>query len=510
VPIRVSPHDRETDEPLVCTDEWRDGATRARGIDAIMVRTPASLGALLVLAGCGATAPFRPSTPSLDVAPAAPLGASYVLLPRSNDDRSLLGRVLADAPDNGRPLDEVARPNDCADKLGPPKEEPVVSTFEDAQGLAVGGKARAALGPFSFDEDAPTATHFYYKLDVEKRVSVAVTPEYTACCKDKGTCGYGVVTALGYGQGEFAVLAEENVGASVQVPASVEERGFIRARFLHKRYVYGYVAALVTVSDPATAKPVSLLGDPAVRAVDPAEADLSDSARARYDEQKIKVAPGGGSVADFAYTFKDGRHDITENEFVRRYQALTGALDLSAAERNRNPWWLYYGFVAGGVGAFLLGSGAYLSFATPQKTEYFGTTPPTVGSVSSTCDFTTLKNLVDTGWEMQCSPPLDPGLGKTMAITGGVMMGTALASFVVYGVLGYDGSAGDHVIAKSDADDYVARYNRALLRAAVRGAPVPVLAPTPSRGPMPDQNSAPQMRLLPVLSPGFTGLMGRF
>jgi hypothetical protein len=133
-----------------------------------------------------------------------------------------------------------------------------------------------------------------------------------------------------------------------------------------------------------------------------------------------------------------------------------------------------------------------------------------VGSVSSTCDFTTLKNLVDTGWEMQCSPPLDPGLGKTMAITGGVMMGTALASFVVYGVLGYDGSAGDHVIAKSDADDYVARYNRALLRAAVRGAPVPVLAPTPSRGPMPDQNSAPQMRLLPVLSPGFTGLMGRF
>jgi hypothetical protein len=506
----VKSHDRETDEPLVCADEWSDGAKRGRCMQAVMVRTSASLGALLVLAGCGAGAPFRPSTPSLEVAPASPLGAMYVLLPRSNDDRSLLGRVLVDAPDKGRPLDEVARVNECADKLTAPKEEPVVSTFEDAQGLAAGGKARAALAPFSFDEDAPSATHFYYKLDVEKRVGVAITPEYTACCKDKGTCGYGVVTALGYGQGEFAVLAEQSAGTSVQVPASQEERGFIRAKFLHKRYVYGYLAALVTVTDPAGAKPLSLLGDPAVRAVEPVEQDLSESAKRRYEAQKIQVVPRGGAVPDFAYAFKDGDRDVTENEFVRRYEALTGALDLSEAQRNRNPLWLYYGFVATGVSAFLLGTAAYLTFATPQKTEYFGMTPPTMGSVSPSCNFSTLTNMVLNGWEMQCSPPLDPGLGKTMAITGGALLGTGIASFAIYGVLGYDGKSSEHVIARADADDYAARYNRALLRAAVRGTPTPDVAPAPAPSPLPDQFIAPQMRLLPVVSPGFTGVVGEF
>jgi len=471
----------------------------------MMVRTPARLVALLVLAGCGAATPFHPSASSYQVVPATPLGTGYVLLPRSNDDRSLLGRVLVDPPSDGRPLDEVARPNPCADKLGAPNEEPVVSGFEDTMALASDGRARV-LHPYGFDDDASSATHFYYKLDVDKRASVAVTPEYTACCTEKGTCGYGVVTALGHGQGEFAVLSEQRSGsASTQIPASSEERGVINAKFVRKRYVYGYIAALVTVADAAKARPLSLLGDPAAGATEPTEQDLPEQARADYQRKKIQVEARSGAQAEFAYAFKDGSGAISENEFVRRYEDLTGARDLSAAKTNRNPFWLYYGIAATGVGTFLVGSALYVSNATQQRTEIFPNGEPPAGTLSSSCNFSTGQNVPMEGYQIQCSAPLDPGLGKSMGIIGGAMLGSGLASFVVYGVLGYDGSTTDHVISRSDGDAYVARYNRALLRAAVRNAPATTTAPQLS-----SQNVVSTVQWMPVLSPGFAGVVGRF
>jgi hypothetical protein len=472
----------------------------------MMVRTPARLGALLVLAGCGAATPFHPSAPSFEVAAATPLGTGYVLLPRSNDDRSLLGRVLADPPSDGRPLDEVTRPNPCADKLGAPNEEPVVSSFEDTVALASRGKAQV-LHPFGFDEDAPSATHFYYKLDVDKRASVAITPEYTACCTEKGTCGYGVVTALGRGQGEFAVVAEQRAGgASIQIADSSEDRGFVDARFLRKRYVYGYIAALVTVTDAAKAKPLGLLGDPAAGAAEPTEQDLPEQARAEYERKKIQVVARSGAQAEFAYAFKDGSGAMSENELVRRYEDLTGARDLSAAKRNRNPFWLYYGIAATGVGAFLVGTALYVGNATQQRTEIFPNGEPMAGTLSSSCNFSTGQNVPMEGYQIQCSDPINPGLGKTMGITGAAVLGTGLVSFVVYGVLGYDGSSGEHVITKADADTYAGRYNRALLRGAARGT-LPAATPPP---PVSGQDLAPQVLLIPVVSPAFTGVVGRF
>jgi len=470
----------------------------------MMVRTPARLVAPLVLAGCGAAAPFHPSASSFQVAPATPLGTGYVLLPRSNDDRSLLGRVLVEPPSDGRPLDEVAGPNPCADKLGAPNEEPVVSSFEDAVALAAGGRARV-LHPYGFDDDAPSATHFYYKLDVDKRAAVAVTPEYTACCTEKGTCGYGVVTALGHGQGEFAVVSEQRSdGSSTQIPDSSEERGVVNAKFLRKRYVYGYIAALFTVTDAAKAKPLSLLGDPAAGAAEPTEQDLPERARAEYERKKIQVVARSGDQAEFAYAFTDGGGAISENEFVRRYEDLTGARDLSAAKSNRNPFWLYYGIVATSVGAFLVGSALYVGYGTQQRTEIFPNGEPPAGTLSSSCNFSTGQNVPMEGYQIQCSAPIDPGLGRSLGITGGAMIGTGLASFVVYGVLGYDGSTTNHVITKSDGEAYVVRYNRALLRAAVRNAPATT---TPQ---LSGQNVVPSVQWMPVFSPGFAGVVGRF
>jgi hypothetical protein len=108
------------------------------------------------------------------------------------------------------------------------------------------------------------------------------------------------------------------------------------------------------------------------------------------------------------------------------------------------------------------------------------------------------------GYQIQCSAPIDPDLGRSLGITGGAMMGTGLASFVVYGVLGYDGSTTNHVISKADGEAYVVRYNRALLRAAARNAPATT---TPQ---LSGQNVAPPVQWMPVFSPGFAGVVGRF
>jgi len=466
----------------------------------LRARALASFFAVPLLLGCGG-AQFHPSAPANAAGTSSALGPSYTLLPRSRDDDTLLGRVLLDVPDNGRSLDELSRPNECADKLEARKEDPVVVTFEDAVELSPGGKAGAALRTFGFEEDGQAATHFYYKIDLEKRLTQTVTPDYLACCKDKGTCGYGVISALGYGQAQYATAVESRADGSVDIPVAGGERGMIKARLLHKRFAYGYIAALVTVTDGAGAKTINVLGDTTAAAVEPREQDLPEQARRQLEAQKIQVVSNGGSPAEYAYSFRDGNGEISENEFIRRYEAVTGSMNLSGAKRNHSSGWLSYGIAASAVGAVLIGAGAYIGLAKPASTEIFST-PPTPGELSN-CNSSSLQLVSGIGYEVTCNQPINPGLGEGLAIMGGAVAGSGLVSLVIYGIRGYDGPKADHVISKSNADLYVALYNRALLRMRLRATP-PV-PPQPS-----GRNEAPPLRLLPVVSPGFTGLAGQF
>ena len=72
---------------------------------------------------------------------ASPLGPSYVLLPLPGDDDGLLGRVLPALPEQGRALDEIARPNPCEAHLEEARETALSNHFEDAQDVS--GSARA-------------------------------------------------------------------------------------------------------------------------------------------------------------------------------------------------------------------------------------------------------------------------------------------------------------------------------------------------------------------------------
>jgi hypothetical protein len=412
--------------------------------------------------------PFHPATPA-EVAAGSPLGPSYILVPLPNDDDTLLGRVLLDVPDNGRSLDEVSRPNECADKLADKKEGPLASTFEDAEELSAGGKARAALGAFGFEGDAETATHFYYKLDVNKRVSQTDTTAYVACCKDKGTCGYGFVSSLIYGDGEYATATVNSAEGSVFIPVAGGAGGFVKAKILHKRNVHGYVAALVTVTDLAKSKAISVLGDPAAAGIELTEQNLPEQVKARFELQKIEVVPSDGSPVEFAYHLNDGHGGITENEFVRSYEAITGSMDLSEAKKNRHPGWLYYGISASSVGVALIGFALLLGTDDAYFEGHF------------------------------TNYSVDPGTG----IVGGVVLGSGLVSLIVYAALGYDGSNGDHVITKFDADLYVAKYNRALLRKTIQETEERMRQ-------LSGTNDSPSFTIAPIVSPRFTGLVGRF
>ncbi|MGO9838590.1 MAG: hypothetical protein ACLP1X_30780 [Polyangiaceae bacterium] len=460
----------------------------------------AILAPLPLMTACGAAVPVHLVVPVA----ASPLGPSCILIPRSVDDDALLGRVLLDVPENARSLEEVSRPNDCGDKLGEKKEAPLVQTFENTQALAAGGKARSALRMFGLEEDVEAATHFYYKLDLERQVTRAATPEYLACCKDKGTCGYGFVSALAYGEGQYASAVENSIDAegSIDLPAAEDARGFVKAKILHKRNVYGYVAAFVTIADGVQAKSVSVLGDQAAARVELTEHDLPEPVKARFEAQKIQVVANNRSPAEYAYVFRDGQGEISENEFVRRYEALTGSPDLYGAKKNRNPVWLYYGIVASSVGASLIGMGAYLALATPQSTETFATAP--AASTVPNCNYSSLSFVSGTGFELACSQPVNPGLGKGLGITGGAILGSGLVSFVTFGILGYDGSKADHILRKSDAERYAAKYNGALLHQTTHE--------TMTRQRQPSESGwlSPPVRVLPVVSPGFTGLVGQF
>jgi hypothetical protein len=458
----------------------------------------AILAPLPLMTACGAVVPFHPVAPVT----ASPLAPSCILIPRSVDDEALLGRVLVDVPENGRSLEEVSRPNDCGDKLAERKEAPLVRTFEDTQALAAGGKARAALRTFGLEEDADAATHFYYKLDLERQVTRAATPEYLACCKDKGTCGYGFVSALAYGEGQYASAVDNSAEGSVDLPVSEEVQGFLKVKILHKRNIYGYVAAFVTVADGVQTKSISVLGDQAASRVELTEHDLTEPAKGRFDAQKIQVVANNRSPAEFAYVFRDGQGEISENEFVRRYEALTGSTELYGEKKNRNPVWLYYGVAASAVGASFIGIGALLALARPQSTEAFATAP--AASAVPNCNYSSLVFVSGTGYELACSQPISPGLGKVFGITGGVILGSGLVSLVTFGIRGYDGSDADHFLRKPDAERYVAKYNRALLHQTTRETM------TTQRQPSESGWLSPPARLLPVVSPGFTGFVGQF
>ncbi len=442
--------------------------------------------AALALAACTPQAAPRAPSGGGGGAEGNPLGASYVLMPLPSEDDSILGRILPDPPAPGRSLEETARANPCADKLSEMRTSPTASSFEDAQELTVQAKARAMLGAFGFSGDAERATHFVYKLETSKRVSRQDTADYNACCAQKG-CGYGYVSALIYGEGEYATGEEAHGSAQVDVMAVGGASGGARVKVLHKRKVKGWLAAVVTVTDPKKGEALGPLG--VAHAAGITEAGVPETVKKLYDREKIDIKTTGAS---YIFTSdKDG--PLKENEFVRRYRTVTGARDLDDVEIRRNKVSFYTAGALTGASA-LMGLYGFLTLTRPCTKDDVTTT----GVRESDCEARDAQGSVRTGeiFDKTRNAENPPGV---------IMAGLGVAGTVGFGIwflaaaFGNDGATTDHLLTEHDAVLSANRYNRALLRRTITD-----VQKTTSSAP------APGLRLVPTFGMGSIGLSGRF
>lgn len=406
-----------------------------------------------------------------DIQSASPLGPSYVLLPVAVDDDTLLGRILLEPPGAGRSFEETAKPNPCAQFLSEPQTNASGNVFENAEELAKGGFAKALLVSFGFAFDVGVATHFSYKLETVKRRSRTDTTEYAACCKEKG-CGYGFVSALLYGTGDYATAEETKASGSVELPVAGNAGGYVRARILHKQRQQGYIAALVHVTGEAPAEALSPLGIAKAAGI-VTEAALPESVKRLYDLDVLKVSGTGPG-----YILVDGRgSNITENEFVRRYDAVTGSNELADFDRRRNTGRLVVS------GALFAASAAMVAVSATQLfrycrpddaprsslpnydackgdqafggyTDQFGVITPSPRSAIRPFTYNRDAKVIDGGWAVALTASSIAALGS------GIWFAVEL-----FGER--DGSAADHQLLDSDATLFVERYNRALLKKTV-------------------------------------------
>lgn len=380
------------------------------------------------LAGCGRDLP-PPRTSASTPAQGNPLGPSYVLLPVPGDDEGLLGRVIPEPPQPGRTLDEVSRPNPCAEHLEAPRRTGLDNRFHFAEELSGTQSAGAILGSFGFSADASQATHFVYDLHTTQRVAIHDTTAYEACCKEKG-CGYGFVSSLIGGQGVYATGAEMSGSAGGGVPLVASASGGVQLKTLQKKTVKGWIAAVVTVTDPSRGLP---LGPLATESVARVSAEVLDAdMRAMLELERITTEPLPNASDEDHWTFVAGRKEIlTEPEFARRYKALTGSTELDHLDSRRNLG----GVITGGI-------------------FFTGATACTVGTIVAAGDEA-------------------PGWYAGTAICGLVALTTGIG-FVV-GILVPDGEPLDHEMTEVEARRWTTRYNQQVMQRFVKeqqgGAP---------------------------------------
>ncbi len=173
-----------------------------------------------------------------------PLGPSFWVIPTPSDDDGLLGRTFGRPPDTALSLEEQSKPNPCADKLAEARIVDMPNSYENAIDVKTTAGGGAMLGMFGFSADASMATHLLYKVKTQRKLARLDTQEYVACCQTE-KCGWGYVSALIYGEGEYA--SGQHVDVSAQGNYQIYSGGGSHSfRLLNKRNIKGYLAAVIT------------------------------------------------------------------------------------------------------------------------------------------------------------------------------------------------------------------------------------------------------------------------
>lgn len=418
-------------------------------------------------AGCGTSAYVHPTLPGAP--PGSPLGKSYTLIPVPHDDQTLLGRMLEEIPDDGRSLDAASQPNDCESRLAPMVTGTMSDQFEDSIELAQGAHADVTLSVFELGVKSDSATHIYYKLDVTQRIARRDTREYLDCCRDHaGACGYGYVSELLFGRGEYFAVKESNdIDASVTLPIA-SAGGFIRAKILKRRTVEGFVAALV--KSQSTQKALGPLGDPEALGYRARQATLTGQVKDRYMRARVDVVAmdvprTDRSGADYAYVFRDGLGNITENDFIDRYSSVLHNGELDSARSTRRATHLL-------IGSSALVAGAAATALGVHWMNHGGV------DANNTCDAKTC-----------------------LALYGGILTALLGVGDIVLALAWFDSDPLQHTIDRADAELYVDNYNQALYTRTINDTRTRMRH-------IQEEEQSKVGRVQPIVGPGYIGIRG--
>ena len=391
-------------------------------------------------------------------------------------------------------MEETSRPNPCGDALTQAKPSALSSTFEDAADVSAQANAKAMLSVFGFSADASKASHFFYRISTDKRVAVTDTNQYVTCCEQKGGCGIGFVSALIYGQGEYATGEESSASGSVSVPMA-GAGGAVQLKVLHKRTVHGYLAALITVTGKGKAE--SALGP---LGVIPIEATTPQRVTVEYEINKVRIQEFG----DGEWALLNGHGELTENDFARRYEAATSNTELRPVRTRRN-WpsvFISGGLTAGSLALTFWGATHLQRACTTDDVGCWNETPyPVSGGSPTMLQVPANGQCVGTD---SCVSYVDTTQKTTndvgyIALFGGGLLTLLTTPFFIASLLRGDGDSTDHVMTEDVARKYVTRYNRAILRNANEKVRREVQV-----------EQGAELDLQPILVPGGLGLTGKF
>lgn len=128
--------------------------------------------------------------------------------------------------------------------------------YENAIDVQSSGGGRALLGLYGFSARAASASHLLYKVTTARKLTRLDTTAYVSCCK-ANECGWGYVSALVYGEGEYVSANEAFVSGSAAYQLVTAE-GKSSYQALERKQIRGWLAAVITAHDrksPARACP---------------------------------------------------------------------------------------------------------------------------------------------------------------------------------------------------------------------------------------------------------------
>ena len=171
--------------------------------------------------------------------------SNYRMIPVPSEDDSILGRILMEEPAMASSFEAEARPNPCAQHLATRRDDTSIQEIHRAQALGTSVEAGATLNGFGFSTESNTETHLVFNISTQRKVVVRDTSEYLSCCREHD-CGFGYISTLVYGSGEYASGHEASVGAKADYMRLAGAGGQVDIAASERKQVRGYVAAVVT------------------------------------------------------------------------------------------------------------------------------------------------------------------------------------------------------------------------------------------------------------------------